>query len=105
MILSPILRKGRASLCALAVGLGFAAPGASAQSLPGELSGLTLTNAAPARIHVAQAQDTAQLLVRIQQLEEQLRTQNGQIEGLTMNGRSSSGSGSIASLRSVIWIG
>jgi tol-pal system protein YbgF len=50
---------------------------------PGELSGLTLTNTAPARIHVAQAQDTAQLLVRIQQLEEQLRLQNGQIEGLT----------------------
>ena len=50
---------------------------------PGELSGLTLTNAEPPRIRVAQAQDTAQLLVRIQQLEEQLRLQNGQIEGLT----------------------
>ena len=50
---------------------------------PAELGGLSLTNAAPERIHVAQAQDTAQLLVRIQQLEEQLRLQNGQIEGLT----------------------
>ncbi len=50
---------------------------------PGELSGLTLTNAEPPRIRVAQAQDTAQLMVRIQQLEEQLRLQNGQIEGLT----------------------
>jgi tol-pal system protein YbgF len=50
---------------------------------PGELSGLTFTNAEPPRIRVAQAQDTAQLLVRIQQLEEQLRLQNGQIEGLT----------------------
>ena len=49
---------------------------------PAELGGLTLTNAQPERIHVAQAQDTAQLLVRIQQLEEQLRSQNGQIEGL-----------------------
>lgn len=43
----------------------------------------TLTVTAPERIHVAQAQDTAQLMVRIQQLEEQLRLQNGQIEGLT----------------------
>jgi tol-pal system protein YbgF len=50
---------------------------------PAELGGLTLTDAAPERIHVAQAQDTAQLMVRIQQLEEQLRLQNGQIEGLT----------------------
>lgn len=50
---------------------------------PGELSGLSLTNAEPPRIRVAQAQDTAQLMVRIQQLEEQLRLQNGQIEGLT----------------------
>ena len=32
---------------------------------------------------MAQAQDTAQLMVRIQQLEEQLRLLNGQIEGLT----------------------
>lgn len=58
----------------------------SAQTVPlppAELGGLTLTNAAPPRIHVAQAQDTAQLMVRIQQLEEQLRLQNGQIEGLT----------------------
>ena len=50
---------------------------------PAELGSITLSDAAPERIHVAQAQDTAQLLVRIQQLEEQLRSQNGQIEGLT----------------------
>ncbi|WEK04910.1 MAG: tetratricopeptide repeat protein [Candidatus Devosia phytovorans] len=50
---------------------------------PAELGGLTYTNAEPIRVHVAQAGDSAQLLVRIQQLEEQLRSQNGQIEGLT----------------------
>jgi tol-pal system protein YbgF len=50
---------------------------------PLDVAGMTRTDAEPARIHVAQAQDTAQLLVRIQQLEEQLRLQNGQIEGLT----------------------
>lgn len=86
MKLSAILRGGRTALCTLAVALGITAPGMAAQTTPmppGELSGLSLTNAAPARIHVAQAQDTAQLLVRIQQLEEQLRLQNGQIEGLT----------------------
>lgn len=73
-------------MCTAALALGITSPGMAAQTTPmppGELSGLTLTNAAPVRIHVAQAQDTAQLLVRIQQLEEQLRLQNGQIEGLT----------------------
>ncbi|KKC31006.1 tol-pal system protein YbgF [Devosia psychrophila] len=56
----------------------------AAQSVlpPAELGGLTFTNTQPVRIHVAQAQDSAQLMVRIQQLEEQLRSQNGQIEGL-----------------------
>lgn len=68
----------------MAVALGITLPGMAAPNSlpPAELGGLTLTNAAPARIHVAQAQDTAQLLLRIQQLEEQLRSQNGQIEGL-----------------------
>ena len=84
MILSAALKKSRASFCALAVALGFAAPCASAQdTLPAELSGLSFTNAAPARIHVAQSQDSAQVLVRMQQLEEQVRVLNGQIEGLT----------------------
>ena len=42
------------------------------------------TREAPAeRVHVAQSQETAQLLLRIQQLEEQLRSVNGQVEGLT----------------------
>ena len=84
MILSTVRKKAVAGLCAMAVALGIAAP-ASAQSLlpPGELGGLTFTNTEPVRFHVAQAQDTAQLMVRIQQLEEQVRVLNGQVEGLT----------------------
>src|SRR5690606_34738018 len=49
---------------------------------PAELGGLSYNNTQPDRILVAQA-DSAQLMVRIQQLEEQLRSLNGQIEGLT----------------------
>jgi tol-pal system protein YbgF len=45
--------------------------------------GQVLSDETPDRIHVAQAQDVAQLLVRLQQLEEQNRLLNGQIEGLT----------------------
>ena len=41
------------------------------------------SDAAPERVQLAQSADTAQLLVRIQQLEEQLRSVNGQVEGLT----------------------
>lgn len=65
--------------------LGIAVPGMAETTAlpPAELGGLTLTNAEPARIHVAQAQDAAQLMVRIQQLEEQIRLLNGQVEGLT----------------------
>jgi len=48
---------------------------------PAELGGLSLTNAP--RIRVAQVTDAAQLGVRVQQLEEQIRSLNGQIEGLT----------------------
>lgn len=86
MKLSAIKRGGRTALCAVAVALGITVPGMSAQTTvlpPAELGGLSLTNAEPPRVLVAQAQDTATLLVRIQQLEEQLRLQNGQIEGLT----------------------
>lgn len=86
MQLSAILRGGRTALCTVAIALGIIVPAMSAQTTPmppGELSGLSLTNVEPPRIRVAQAQDTAQLMVRIQQLEEQLRLQNGQIEGLT----------------------
>lgn len=84
--LSAISRRGRAAVCALALALGITGPGMAGQTglPPAELGGLTFTNNdAPARIHVAQAQDAAQLMVRIQQLEEQIRLLNGQIEGLT----------------------
>ena len=86
MQLPAILREGRTALCTIAAALIITAPVMAAQATilpPADLGSLTLTDAAPERIHVAQAQDTAQLLVRIQQLEEQLRLQNGQIEGLT----------------------
>lgn len=73
---------GRAALCAL--GLGFGAQAAQAQTAlpPGELSGLTYNNDG-GRILVAQASEGAQQMVRIQQLEEQVRSLNGQVEGLT----------------------
>ncbi|MHA6690812.1 hypothetical protein [Devosia sp. A449] len=85
MKLSAFTRGGKTALCALALALGITVPGMAAQTSlpPAELGGLTYTNAAPARIHVAQSQDAAQLMVRIQQLEEQIRLLNGQIEGLT----------------------
>ncbi len=80
-----LTRLGRAALCALGLGLG--ASGAQAESTtafpPAELGGLTFTNKDNGRILVAQATDSAQLMVRIQQLEEQIRSLNGQIEGLT----------------------
>ncbi|QYO76136.1 tol-pal system protein YbgF [Devosia salina] len=81
MTLSNLAKLGRAALCALGVGL--CAPAVQAQSVfpPGELSGLTFNNSGD-RILVAQA-DSAQLMVRIQQLEEQIRLLNGQVEGLT----------------------
>jgi tol-pal system protein YbgF len=84
LTLSSIARGGRLALCAVAVALGFSTQAMSAQTSlpPAELGGLTLTNA-PDRILVAQVQDPAQLIVRIQQLEEQNRLLNGQIEGLT----------------------
>jgi tol-pal system protein YbgF len=81
LTLSGISKLGRAALCALGVGL--VAPAVNAQTIfpPGELSGLTYNNDG-GRILVAQA-DNAQLMVRLQQLEEQNRVLNGQIEGLT----------------------
>ncbi|QQR39688.1 tol-pal system protein YbgF [Devosia rhizoryzae] len=80
MIANPLARKGRAALCALAMAFGVGAQATMAQNLPGELSGLSFTNGD--RILVAQA-DSAQLMVRVQQLEEQIRSLNGQMEGLT----------------------
>ncbi|HUH77599.1 MAG TPA: hypothetical protein VLZ53_09550 [Devosia sp.] len=66
---------------AAALMLGLAIPSLANAAMFG-----SSTNAAPRgeRVLVAQAgQDTAQLMVRIQQLEEQLRQVNGQVEGLT----------------------
>ena len=82
MTLRTLERKGRAALCAVAMALGLGTQIASAQSAmpPAELGGLSFTNGD--RILVAQA-DTAQQMVRVQQLEEQIRLLNGQIEGLT----------------------
>ncbi len=80
MTLGRFSKFSRAALCALGLGLGAGA--AQAQTLPpGELSGLGFNNTG-GRILVAQA-DNAQLMVRIQQLEEQIRVLNGQVEGLT----------------------
>lgn len=81
MTLKKISKWGRAGICAL--GLGLCASAAQAQTVlpPGELGGLSFNNSGE-RIHLAQA-DTAQTMVRIQQLEEQIRVLNGQIEGLT----------------------
>jgi len=46
--------------------------------------GVVMSDEAPDRVHVAQSsQEAAQLAVRIQQLEEQIRSLNGQVEGLT----------------------
>jgi len=62
--------------------LGAAGP-ALAFSLPLP-TGIGVSEAPPERLHVAQATpETAQLAVRIQQLEEQVRVLNGQIDGLT----------------------
>jgi len=75
------LRLALASVLALVV----ATPtlvNAAMFSTPAPL-GRVLSDAAPERVHVAQAADTAQLMVRLQQLEEQNRLLNGQIEGLT----------------------
>lgn len=70
---------------ATVLALGVAAP-AFAQSAimaaPPALVGRTLSDETPP-VLVAQASDTAQLMLRIQQLEEQIRSLNGQVEGLT----------------------
>ena len=81
MTLRSFKKIGRAALCALGVGL--CAPAAQAQTVlpPGELGGLSFNNDG-GRILVAQA-DNAQLMVRVQQLEEQIRVLNGQVDGLT----------------------
>ncbi|WEJ59147.1 tol-pal system protein YbgF [Devosia sp. FJ2-5-3] len=77
-------KKLGAGICAMALGMGGGSATVMAQSAfpPAELQGLAFNNTQPGRVLVAQA-DSAQLMVRIQQLEEQLRSLNGQIEGLT----------------------
>ncbi|HWU16637.1 MAG TPA: tol-pal system protein YbgF [Devosia sp.] len=64
--------------------LGVTAPvlAQSALVTPPALVGRTLSDENPPML-VAQANDTAQLMLRIQQLEEQIRSLNGQVEGLT----------------------
>ncbi len=63
--------------------LGAAAPALAFSVSPLPPAGVVTSDAQPARIHVAQSQEAAQLAVRIQQLEEQMRLLNGQIDGLT----------------------
>lgn len=75
------LRLALASVLALGVAMPSLAQ-AAMFSTPAPL-GRAISDTAPERIHVAQAADAAQLIVRIQQLEEQNRLLNGQIEGLT----------------------
>ena len=73
-------------LLAGAVTLGAATPAlvnAATFTTPPAEVGVVMSDATPDRVHVAQAVDAAQLMIRIQQLEEQNRTLNGQIEGLT----------------------
>ncbi|MCS6762040.1 MAG: hypothetical protein MO846_08725 [Candidatus Devosia symbiotica] len=71
---------------AMLLALGVATPAlvnAAMFSTPPANVGPMMSDAAPQRMLVAQSADTAQLLVRIQQLEEQNRVLDGQIEGLT----------------------
>jgi tol-pal system protein YbgF len=63
--------------------LGAAAPALAFSVSPLPPANVVTGDAEPARIHVAQSQEAAQLAVRIQQLEEQMRVLNGQIDGLT----------------------
>ncbi|KFC72252.1 TPR repeat containing exported protein [Devosia sp. LC5] len=68
---------------ATALALVVAAPAfAQSAATPPALVGRTLSDETPP-VLVAQANDTATLMLRIQQLEEQIRSLNGQVEGLT----------------------
>ncbi|WDR04933.1 tol-pal system protein YbgF [Devosia rhodophyticola] len=80
--------KGRIRVALSALLLLGAANSASATTQsnllpPGNVGQRVLSDAVPTRILVAQTQEEAQLALRIQQLEEQLRTLNGQVDGLT----------------------
>ncbi|MFK4813088.1 tol-pal system protein YbgF [Devosia sp. ZW T5_3] len=67
-----------------ALALGVAAPAFAQSGLPTPpaLVGRMLSDETPP-VLMAQANDTATLMLRIQQLEEQIRSLNGQVEGLT----------------------
>lgn len=72
--------------CATALAIGVATPTlvtAAMFNTPPANVGAVRSDASDDRVLVAQATDAAQLMVRIQQLEEQNRLLNGQIEGLT----------------------
>lgn len=75
--------KARFALAGM-LALGVTAPALAQSALvsPPALVGRTLSDENPP-VLVAQANDTAQLMLRIQQLEEQIRSLNGQVEGLT----------------------
>lgn len=67
----------------VAANSGFATPADDSTAISGFAPVLPKADVgAPARIEVAQSQGEAQLQVRIQQLEEQLRNLTGQVEGL-----------------------
>lgn len=75
-----------AGLAGPAVAVGAGGPGIQSPEQPSMLGFAPLLPradvGAPARIEVAQSQVEAQLQVRIQQLEEQIRNLTGQVEGL-----------------------
>src|SRR5690606_20145236 len=80
LTLTTLTKLGWAALCALGIGLGATAAQAQTALPPGQIGIQGLP--AGGRILVAQA-DNAQIMVRVQQLEEQIRLLNGQVEGLT----------------------
>ncbi|HTM78126.1 MAG TPA: tol-pal system protein YbgF [Devosia sp.] len=83
MIFSKPSSRGRTLVLASVLLLGTAVPALAFGVTPLPPSSVATNQVAPARIHVAQSQEAAQLAVRIQQLEEQMRVLNGQIDGLT----------------------
>ncbi|MGV8853262.1 MAG: hypothetical protein ACOH2L_01330 [Devosia sp.] len=76
-------RTGVALVTALALGVATPTLVNAAMFSTPQAIGRVVSDATPERVLVAQSQDTAQLMVRLQQLEEQNRVLNGQIEGLT----------------------
>ncbi|MEO5806097.1 tol-pal system protein YbgF [Devosia sp.] len=85
MKFSTIRPKGRAIAVALMFGVAMPAMASAASVMlpPANLSGQVLSDADPRPMQMAQTQQDAELTVRIQQLEEQVRTLSGQVDGLT----------------------